>query len=69
MNCHLIRTGICLTTLMILSGHHPVLAEIPEINHRFTEKQTVNIERLARLTTVRLLTPNASGSGVIIKRQ
>ena len=69
MNCHFIRTGICLTTLMILSVNHPVLAEFPEINHRFTEQQTVNIERLARLTTVRLLTPNASGSGVIIQRQ
>ncbi|MEB3279501.1 MAG: serine protease [Lyngbya sp.] len=54
---------------MIFSGYHPVFAQFPEINYRLSDDQTVNLERLARLTTVRILTPNASGSGVIIQRQ
>ncbi|MFM6464162.1 serine protease [Planktothrix sp.] len=69
MNCPIIRIGICLTALMILSEYHPVFAQFPEINYRLSDEQTVNLERLARLTTVRILTPNASGSGVIIQRQ
>nr|WP_255699506.1 serine protease [Tychonema sp. BBK16] len=38
-------------------------------NYGVADSQTANIERLARLMTVRILTPNASGSGAIVRRQ
>lgn len=42
----------------------PVMA-----NYGVADSQSANIERLARLMTVRILTPNASGSGAIVRRQ
>ncbi|MDY7012859.1 MAG: serine protease [Cyanobacteriota bacterium] len=33
------------------------------------DRQTLNLQRLAQATTVRILTPNASGSGAIARRQ
>ncbi|MEG4998841.1 S1 family peptidase [Microcoleus sp. B4-D4] len=42
----------------------PVMA-----NYGVAESQSANIERLARLMTVRILTPTASGSGAIVRRQ
>jgi serine protease Do len=38
-------------------------------NYGVADSQSANIERLARLMTVRILTPNASGSGAIVRRQ
>jgi len=42
----------------------PVMA-----NYGVADSQSANIERLARLMTVRILTPTASGSGAIVRRQ
>ncbi|MFB2835582.1 S1 family peptidase [Floridanema evergladense] len=39
------------------------------VNSANEEIQIVNVRRLAQLTTVRILSGNASGSGVIVKRQ
>ncbi|MEG4574889.1 serine protease [Microcoleus sp. N3A4] len=38
-------------------------------NSGVADSQSANIERLARLMTVRILTPTASGSGAIVRRQ
>jgi S1-C subfamily serine protease len=38
-------------------------------NYGVADTQSANIERLARLMTVRILTPNASGSGAIVRLQ
>lgn len=38
-------------------------------NYGVADSQSADIERLARLMTVRILTPNASGSGAIVRRQ
>lgn len=38
-------------------------------NYGVADSQSANIERLARLMTVRILTPNASGSGAIVRQQ
>lgn len=38
-------------------------------NYGVADSQSANIERLARLMTVRILTPNASGSGAVVRRQ
>jgi len=38
-------------------------------NYEVADSQSANIERLAKLMTVRILTPNASGSGAIVRRQ
>lgn len=38
-------------------------------NYGVADSQSANIERLARLTAVRILTPTASGSGAIVRQQ
>lgn len=45
-------------------------APAPDVNHHLTDGQPGgNVKAIARLTTVRILTRNASGSGVIVQRQ
>jgi len=70
MNWHLMKMGVCVSILMILSGYNVVFAQAPDVNHPMTDVEPISyIKTLARLTTVRILTRNASGSGVIIQRQ
>ncbi|NJK69956.1 MAG: trypsin-like peptidase domain-containing protein [Microcoleus sp. SU_5_3] len=45
------------------------MAQPVNANSPVTEAQSAAVERLARLTAVRILTPNASGSGAIVRRQ
>lgn len=61
--------GVGIISLMFTSGSYLVLAELPKENYSPTQPQNLDVSQLARLTTVRIFTPNASGSGVIIRQE
>jgi serine protease Do len=65
----LVIIGVGIISLMFTSGSYLVLAELPKENYSLTQRQNLPVAQLARLTTVRIFTPNASGSGVIIKQE
>lgn len=60
--------GIALTSLSSL-GLPVQLAQSVPVSPMPTNLQGINVQGLAKLTTVRILTQTASGSGVIVKRQ
>jgi serine protease Do len=62
-------TGICGVALSIFSTICSVIAQPINANSPVTNAQSAAVEKLARLTTVRILTPNASGSGTIVRQQ
>lgn len=60
-------TGLCVLAQMFTAAVEisPVFAEVPLPYY----SQNVNVQLLAQQTTVRIQTPHASGSGVIVGRQ
>jgi len=69
MSFRLFTVGACMSMLILASTDVLAFSQSPTLNFSISNQQIVNIEQLARLTTVRILTPNTSGSGVIIKQQ
>lgn len=61
--------GVFAVVLSILPASCSVIAQPVSANSPVTDAQNAGVERLAKLTTVRILTPDASGSGAILQRQ
>ena len=72
VSCHWMRLGLTVGLALTLTANPSasnILAQSIPIDSSLANAPSVNVRRLAQLTTVRILTDSASGSGVIIQRQ
>ncbi|MTJ53438.1 trypsin-like peptidase domain-containing protein [Anabaena sp. UHCC 0253] len=60
-------SSLAIDPFYVFDGYNAIAQTVP--TYSIAQTQKGNIQRLAQQTTVRILTPNASGSGVIIQRQ
>lgn len=64
----LLLINLGMITVIYLSGDYPLLAQLSGANDPATIMSEINVNQLARSTTVRIFALNVSGSGVLIER-
>ncbi|MEA5582757.1 serine protease [Nodularia harveyana UHCC-0300] len=62
-----LMSSLAIAPFYLFDGCNAIAQKVP--TYLTAQTEMGNIQRLAQQTTVRILTPNASGSGVIVQRQ
>ncbi|MEA5621195.1 serine protease [Cronbergia sp. UHCC 0137] len=62
-----LMSSLAVSPLYFLDGRNAIAQTVP--SYLTAQTETGNMQKLAQKTTVRIIIPNASGSGVIVQRQ